>query len=175
MLKQLLTRFGMISPPKIYFYGLCHVEMTTLARTVECGRYYQHSERVQGFKFAEIRLEIDGEPLDAYIPSDTFGSFLFTRENLPETPGGIVFVIDTTDAESMHESRRELISLVHDTKKLSQPILILVSTANTDVVAECDLEEIIAEENGRIALFTYSLPSNRFIEGFRWLVKKMEM
>lgn len=156
------------------------MEMTTLARTVERGRYYQHSERVPGFKFAEIRLEIDGEPLDAYVPSDTVGSFLFTKENLPDTPGGIVFVIDTSNAEYMCQSRIELISLVRDTKKLSQPILILVSTANVlskadekDVIAECDLEEIIAEENGRITLFTYSLPSNRFIEGFRWLVKKL--
>jgi len=61
-------------------------------------------------------------------------------------------MIDTTNAEFMHDSRRELISLVHDTKKLSQPILILVSTDNTssnneeaDLIAECHLEEMIAE------------------------------
>ena len=57
-------------------------------------------------------------------------------------------MIDTTDAELMSRSRRELISLVRDTKELSQPILILVSMDNTssaDLIAECDFQEIIAE------------------------------
>lgn len=186
MLKQLSTCLGVISPPKkICFYGLArHAEMIALARTVERGRYYEDSEPLGLFEIAEIRLEIDGEPVDAYIPPNTFGCFLLVRENLPDTPCGIVFVVNTTtnaEFNFMDQSRRELVSLVHDTKKLSQPILILVSTDNAssdneeaDLIAECDLEQMIAEEQGRIALFTYSLLSNRFIEGFRWLVKKME-
>jgi len=77
--------------------------------------------------------------------------FLFVKENLPDTPCGIVFVIDMSDAEFMCESRRELVSLVHDTRKLSQPILILVSMDNTssekdeaDLIAECDFQDMIA-------------------------------
>lgn len=58
----------------------------TLARSVEHDQYYQHSGHVEGFNFAEVRLNIDGVYLDPYIPFDTFGAFLFTRENLPDTP-----------------------------------------------------------------------------------------
>lgn len=61
-------------------------------------------------------------------------------------------MIDASNAEYMSRSRRELISLVHDTKTLSQPILILVSTDNissekeeADLMAECDFQEMIAE------------------------------
>ncbi|EDR12171.1 uncharacterized protein LACBIDRAFT_311274 [Laccaria bicolor S238N-H82] len=109
-------------------------------------------------------------------------------------------MINSTNIEPMYDLRRELVSLVRDTKRLSQLILILVSTDNisseeeeADLMAECDFQEMIVEEQGRIALFTYSLSSDNLIEGqqdvlaltlkcrfifttgFHWLVKKMEM
>jgi len=56
-------------------------------------------------------------------------------------------MIDTIDAKSMCKSGRELISLAHDTKKLSQ-ILIFVSMDITlsdneeaDLTAECDFQK----------------------------------
>ena len=61
-------------------------------------------------------------------------------------------MINSTSIELIHDSRRELVSLVHDTKKLSQPILILVSMDKTlsdneeaDLISEYNLQDLIAE------------------------------
>lgn len=183
MLKRLLIRFGVISPTKkICFIGpASYAEMMALARTLEQGRDYVDPP-LSLFEFAVIRLDIDSEFVDVYVPSNMSSCFRAVREDLPYTPCGIVFMINSTNIEPMYDLRRELVSLVRDTKRLSQLILILVSTDNisseeeeADLMAECDFQEMIVEEQGRIALFTYSLSSDNLIEGFHWLVKKMEM
>ncbi|KDR69608.1 hypothetical protein GALMADRAFT_1352202 [Galerina marginata CBS 339.88] len=177
MLANLLIRVGIMSPPKIVFHGLDSDEMLvrhplsqfytslsesnpipsqqTLGRTIEHGRYYSEPEDVPVPIHHDIRLIL---------------------RNFQ----GIVYVVDPTDNDSLRRSKEEIEDIVND-KDISQPILILLpfldgsgNPMEEEVSGECDLRDILANGNGRVALFLYSLSSTElsgFMEGFSWVWK----
>ncbi|KDR69594.1 hypothetical protein GALMADRAFT_145335 [Galerina marginata CBS 339.88] len=169
-----------MSPPKIVFHGLDSDEMLTLGRTIEHGRYYTEPEDVP--VPIKVRLDFNGVLVDAIIPGRCF-SFHHDIRLILRNFQGIVYVVDPTDNDSLRRSKEEIEDIVHD-KEISQPILILLpffdgsgNPIEEEVSGECDLREIIANGNGRVALFLYSLSSTElrgFLEGFSWLLERIQ-
>ncbi|KDR82234.1 hypothetical protein GALMADRAFT_135592 [Galerina marginata CBS 339.88] len=156
-----------MSPHKVIFHGLDSDEMLTLGRTIEHGRYTQPEDTPVPIK---VRLNFNGVGVDAIIPGGCF-SFHYDLRLILRNFQGIVYVVDTTSNDSICRSKEEIEDIVND-NEISQPILILVSLLDAsgnpseeDVAGECDLSEIIAENNERVALFSYSL-SNTKLNGF---------
>ncbi|KDR82264.1 hypothetical protein GALMADRAFT_207536 [Galerina marginata CBS 339.88] len=150
----------------------------TLGRTIEHGRYTQPEDAPVPIK---VRLGFNGVLADAIIPGGCF-SFHYDLRLILRNFQGIVYVVDTTSNDSIRRSKEEIEDIVND-NEISQPILILVSLLDAsgnpseeNVAEECNLSEIIAEGNERVALFVYSLSSTKlsgFMEGFSWLLEKV--
>jgi len=133
------------------------------------------------FPFLET-ITIGKKTFTATVPSGNERAQRSMRIYLPEYDG-IAFLVDATDSESVAKSKAELNSLLTDEAISNlKPILVLVQKpdasgiANEEILVQELCLEPIAEGNGRVALFGYSLSSEQlkgYNQGFRWLLEHL--
>ncbi|KAL0234613.1 hypothetical protein PCE1_001649 [Barthelona sp. PCE] len=174
---SLFKRFRNRVPPRILIVGLAAAGKTTILHRLADGEFVENTMPTIGFNHEFIKDEETGSTFTAFDLSGQTG-FRHHWGAYSENTSGIIFVVDSTDIETLNLARDELWNLLN-LEELSDCVFVVFAnkTDLPDCMGASDISQrlnLYSIRNNAWSIFETSAKTGKgLLEGFGWLAQRI--